>query len=134
MSTQPNITLRGLLPQPELPCYACQKALPIQTTKVGKPYLTCNECGIQIFIRGKAGIARIEKLKEFWSKEIKPSLEICLLINQLKQLREQREQLNPGLTEILGENEKLAHDRKILDKQIELIEEKIKKAEIRGAL
>ena len=31
-------------------------------SKTGKPYITCNGCGVQVFVRGKAGIAAFERL------------------------------------------------------------------------
>jgi hypothetical protein len=46
----------------ELPCPLCGEGLPILISKRNKPYCTCNSCGIQIFVRGKAGIARLRQL------------------------------------------------------------------------
>jgi uncharacterized Zn finger protein len=46
----------------EFPCPLCGAGLPILITKRNKPYCTCNSCGIQIFVRGKAGISRLRKI------------------------------------------------------------------------
>jgi hypothetical protein len=39
-----------------IPCFLCQQDIEIKSSKRGKPYLVCNSCGIQTFIRGKKGI------------------------------------------------------------------------------
>jgi len=46
----------------EFPCPLCGAGLPIRFSKRKKPYCTCNDCGIQLFVRGKKGIARLRKL------------------------------------------------------------------------
>src|SRR5215469_14771792 len=46
----------------EFPCPLCGAALLIRNSKNKKPYCICNDCGIQLFVRGKAGIARLLKL------------------------------------------------------------------------
>ena len=60
-----NPVLNSLLKkrEPQLfPCSACHGACEVKTTKKGKPYLICDSCGVQLFVRGKAGIERFEKL------------------------------------------------------------------------
>ncbi|MCX5800336.1 MAG: hypothetical protein NTX17_03005 [Candidatus Eisenbacteria bacterium] len=44
------------------PCPVCGEMLLVEITKNQKPYCTCNECGIQLFIRGKSGIQRFKQL------------------------------------------------------------------------
>jgi DNA-directed RNA polymerase subunit RPC12/RpoP len=44
-----------------LPCFLCGHKLEKRTTKRGKPYFVCDRCGIQLFIRGKQGIERLEE-------------------------------------------------------------------------
>lgn len=44
------------------PCPICRQLIPVKYTKNRKPYCTCNECGVQLFIRGKPGIKLFEKL------------------------------------------------------------------------
>lgn len=44
------------------PCPVCATARPVKQTKKAKPYVVCDPCGIQLFVRGPAGIAAFEKL------------------------------------------------------------------------
>jgi len=45
-----------------LPCFLCRKELDLRISKVKKPYFVCEDCGIQIFVRGKRGIERLQQL------------------------------------------------------------------------
>lgn len=40
-------------------CVVCREPLEVRLTKVGKPYAQCLDCGVQIFVRGRSGIARL---------------------------------------------------------------------------
>jgi DNA-directed RNA polymerase subunit RPC12/RpoP len=44
------------------PCPLCGDPLDIRESKKGKPYVVCNGCGVQLFVRNEAGIQRFEKL------------------------------------------------------------------------
>jgi transcription elongation factor Elf1 len=44
------------------PCCICGEAREVRTTKKGKPYLHCDPCGLQMFVRVEAGIRRFETL------------------------------------------------------------------------
>jgi DNA-directed RNA polymerase subunit RPC12/RpoP len=44
-----------------LPCFLCHKELDLRISKTEKPYFVCEDCGIQIFVRGKKGIKRLEQ-------------------------------------------------------------------------
>jgi hypothetical protein len=44
------------------PCCVCGEAREVGTTKKNKPYLICDPCGVQVFVRGKTGIRRFEQL------------------------------------------------------------------------
>lgn len=46
----------------KFPCPLCQEPLVIHTSKKGKPYCTCNEDGLQLFVRYQKGIDRLEEL------------------------------------------------------------------------
>jgi hypothetical protein len=80
----------------EFPCPLCGAGLPIRTSKRKKPYCTCNDCGIQLFVRGKVGIARLRKLARdgilISSGEGSASHGIALF-NRLEQLKLQRRDL-----------------------------------------
>lgn len=44
------------------PCPLCTEGLDIRQSKKGKPYVVCNACGVQLFVRNEAGIRRFEQL------------------------------------------------------------------------
>jgi len=56
------------------PCPVCAELREVRMTKKNKPYITCDPCGIQLFIRGPAGIAAFKRLierandKDLWSR------------------------------------------------------------------
>jgi transcription elongation factor Elf1 len=43
-------------------CPICAEPREVRITKKNKPYITCDLCGIQVFIRGPAGIAAFYRL------------------------------------------------------------------------
>jgi len=48
--------------QKMFPCPLCNELREVRITKKKKPYLTCDPCGIQLFVRGPAGISGLERL------------------------------------------------------------------------
>lgn len=44
------------------PCPVCVGVREVRLTKKSKPYVTCDPCGIQVFIRGPAGIAAFDRM------------------------------------------------------------------------
>lgn len=46
------------------PCPVCIDPRQVKLTKKNKPYITCDPCGIQLFIRGPAGVAEFNRLAE----------------------------------------------------------------------
>jgi transcription elongation factor Elf1 len=44
------------------PCCICGQPREVRTTKKGKPYLHCDPCGLQMFVRIEPGIRRFEAL------------------------------------------------------------------------
>lgn len=46
------------------PCPVCMDPRGVKLTKKNKPYITCDPCGIQVFVRGPAGIAEFKRLIE----------------------------------------------------------------------
>jgi hypothetical protein len=48
----------------KFPCPICSKPLAVKLTKKGKPYLICDPCGVQVFVRGPAGIHELKRLLE----------------------------------------------------------------------
>ncbi len=41
------------------PCPLCEKDLNIKLSKKNKPYIICDYCGIQLFIRKQEGIKKL---------------------------------------------------------------------------
>lgn len=55
---QPGEQLEGR----DFPCPLCGEGLGIRLdVKHGKPYVICDSCGVQMFVRRKRGIERLEK-------------------------------------------------------------------------
>jgi transcription elongation factor Elf1 len=44
------------------PCPVCTHPRELRMTKKTKPYIMCDPCGIQLFVRGPAGIAALNRL------------------------------------------------------------------------
>jgi transcription elongation factor Elf1 len=44
------------------PCCVCGEAREVRTTKKGKPYMICDPCGVQMFVRVETGIRRFKQL------------------------------------------------------------------------
>ncbi len=54
----------GINRKPMFPCPVCTEPREVRVTKKDKPYLVCDPCGIQLFIRGPAGIEEFKRLVE----------------------------------------------------------------------
>ena len=56
------------------PCSICGAPLDVRYTKKGKPYVICDSCGVQMFVRNGEGIRRFEILlmetkdKDIWTR------------------------------------------------------------------
>ena len=56
------------------PCPICGERLDVRTSKKGKPYVVCQACGMQMFVRTQPGIQKFEKqiadaeAKDFWER------------------------------------------------------------------
>jgi DNA-directed RNA polymerase subunit RPC12/RpoP len=97
-----NVTL-GQIPESlkvlqdkELPCILCGEGLPILFTKRNKPYCVCNNCGIQVFFRGKPGIVRLRNMAIdgiLVSVREQSAAYAILLLNRLERLKLQRKEL-----------------------------------------
>jgi DNA-directed RNA polymerase subunit M/transcription elongation factor TFIIS len=44
------------------PCCICETLLDVRETKNGKPYVICDPCGMQMFVRNRDGIGKFENL------------------------------------------------------------------------
>jgi transcription elongation factor Elf1 len=52
----------SLRPEQRFPCPLCGKGLDVRQTKKKKPYVICDPCGVQLFVRSKAGMQVFERL------------------------------------------------------------------------
>ena len=52
----------SLRPERRFPCPLCGKGLDVRQTKKKKPYVICDPCGVQLFVRSKAGMHVFEQL------------------------------------------------------------------------
>jgi len=56
------------------PCCICGQGLEVRQTKKGKPYVICDPCGMQMFVRIESGIRRFNELvsdaaeKDIWAR------------------------------------------------------------------
>jgi transcription elongation factor Elf1 len=57
----------GLIAKPMFPCPVCTGPREVLMTKKDKPYITCDPCGVQVFVRGPAGISEFNRLLEVTS-------------------------------------------------------------------
>ena len=62
---QRNVTLKPEKKKNEynFPCPICKTLLIVKKSKKGKTYCVCNDCGIQLFVRGEKGINLLNKIK-----------------------------------------------------------------------
>jgi transcription elongation factor Elf1 len=51
------------------PCPVCTGPRAVRATKKDKPYLICDPCGVQVFVRGPAGVAEFNRLLNRTSNE-----------------------------------------------------------------
>ena len=91
-SANVNVTLQGQ----SFPCPLCGLGLPLKSSRKAKPYCICDLCGIQIFFRGKRGIARLQELVDSGSLILakEPSGgHATTLYNRLEQLKGQKQEM-----------------------------------------
>ena len=55
-----------------IPCLLCGQKLEKRTSKNGKPYFVCDSCGVQVFVRRKDGIERLDELMRAVEKNAIP--------------------------------------------------------------
>ncbi len=126
-STDVNVTLApsekglGVLGGKEFPCPLCGAALSILNSKRNKPYCTCNDCGLQIFIRGKRGISRLKWMAEngiLISLREESAARGIFLLNRLERLKLQKRELEEKQG-ILSRDENVENAISLVDAEIE---------------
>jgi len=51
------------------PCPVCTQPREVRVTKKDKPYVICDPCGVQLFVRGPGGIEEFKRLLERTNNE-----------------------------------------------------------------
>jgi DNA-directed RNA polymerase subunit RPC12/RpoP len=108
----------------EFPCPFCGAGLPILASKRQKPYCTCNDCGVQIFVRGKAGLLRLREMARIGIlvSGIKESASHGIrLYNRLQQLNLQKRDLE--------KKQRIFFSDGNIENAISLVDAEIKKVE-----
>lgn len=123
------LSVLGELAEKEFPCPLCGAGLPIRAAKNGKPYCICNICGVQLFVRGKAGIRRLREMALagflVTGKEESASHGINLY-NRLEQLKLQKNELE-WKRGIIFTDESVENVIQIVDAEIEKVQGELAK-------
>ncbi len=106
------------------PCPICRKMLLVEIAKNEKPYCKCNDCGVQLFVRGKKGMKMfanlIGKLRlQGDSKELISTLDH---FNSLKNMLEEIQENKP----ILGTDMDLELQEKVILMQLDRLRKNIR--------
>jgi|HubBroStandDraft_2_1064218.scaffolds.fasta_scaffold325275_2 hypothetical protein len=116
-----------------IPCFLCGNGLEIRTSVRNKPYLICDWCGVQTFIRGQRGIKSFYEYKNsLKSGEIimtgKNNLKITASINCLAELKAKLKQLEgyPTMLDLMLPQRKPELTVQVLHKAISQIENQLK--------
>jgi hypothetical protein len=134
-----NVTLSPLeaalqeLTCKEFPCPLCGAGLPIRASKRKKPYFTCNLCGVQIFVRGKSGIKRLNEMANsgiLVSGKKESASHGINLFNRLEQLKLQRDELK-WKRGIIFTDENVENAIRIVDVEMEKIESELARIAIK---
>ena len=106
------------------PCPVCKRVLLVEHAKTGKPYCKCNECGVQLFVRGKQGIIRFYKMLG----ELKIHGDTRDLINSVDYLNALKALLSDirGKQPLFGENADLNLQEMAVLRQIENVKDNLK--------
>ena len=111
------------------PCPVCGNGLAVGLTIKNKPYCTCNDCGLQVFFRGKAGIERLRQLfakDKFISYENSAAGDPLALINNLEKLKIQKRDLE-SKRGFIFENQAVADAIQVVEGEIAGIEKELSK-------
>jgi hypothetical protein len=126
-----NVTLDDSVPtgsDPVFPCPVCGLALPIRYSRAHKPYCVCNACGIQIFIRGKQGIQKLEELLKSDALVSAKSVagNAFVLYNRIQQLKGQRNSLERKQGLIIKDQD-IENAIRAVDLEIEGVQDELEK-------
>lgn len=112
------------------PCPTCGMALPIKLSRRDKPYCVCNDCGNQLFFRGRKGIGRLTELvrsKSLVSAEDGPGTPASVLYNRLLQLRKGLKTLKKR-RELLSTDDDLENAIRAVANEMEHVQDGLRQA------
>jgi hypothetical protein len=111
------------------PCPLCGLSLRIRIACTQKPYCVCIDCGIQLFIRGKTGISRLQKIIEnellIAGKDSNASL-ANVLFNRIQHLKRQKTDLEAKQGLIIRDPD-LENAIRAVDNEIERVQGELEK-------
>jgi len=102
------------------PCPTCFEMLDLRYDKKSHPYFICDDCGMQLFIRGKKGIKKLKNLIPNYKNKVKS--------HKLIEIIDYIEELNAKLSEIeakkpfFGEDKNLNIQEKVINKQLKSLQ------------
>lgn len=124
-----GVQARRLLTHKKFPCPVCGKGMEIRLSMKNKPYCICEECGIQVFFRGKKGILRLRKILDsdlFIAGSESRVDQAVLLFNRIQQLSAQKKRLKAKRGLILS-NPDLENAILAVDNEVEWLQGELEK-------
>ena len=107
------------------PCPICFEMFEIKYDKNSKPYLQCNDCGVQLFVRGKEGIKKFKNLISDYNYKFK-SQKLIELIDYFEKLEKKLAEIE-AKKPFFGENEDLNIQEKAIKKYLNTLKKQFKK-------
>jgi hypothetical protein len=113
----------------KFPCCLCSANLDIRISKKGKPYCTCESCGIQTFFRGKTAISRLKSLlnkSDIAAGNSPGTVQGLILWNKIVQLKAQKTELE-GKQGVIIRDPDLANLISTVDNEIKGVQGELRK-------
>jgi hypothetical protein len=113
----------------EIPCQLCGIGLEIRISCKQKPYCVCQDCGNQVFIRGRKGIQRLNELlnSEILISGKMADIKLAIgLFNTIAQLRRQKTELEQKQGFIASDRD-LANLISTVDNEIKRVQGELRK-------
>jgi len=110
------------------PCLLCFEMLEVEYSKKAKPYLTCNDCGVQVFIRGKIGIERFMNSISNYNCKYK-SHKLVELIELIAKLNDKLSEIEAKKS-VFGGNKHLNLQAKVIKKQLNSLQKVLNSWEV----
>lgn len=114
----------------EFPCPVCTAGLPLLVSKRGKPYCTCNDCGMQIFFRREKGISRLRRMARdgiLISARDDSAARGIALLNRLERLKLQKRDLEKRRG-IIFADENIENTISLIDAEMQTVQGELAKA------